>query len=193
MHAALRTGSFVALAASLFASALGCTPTLRTGVYDCTDGACPSGMTCWSDHLCRTGIETDGGNGGGNDAGMPRPDGGAGGVCSPECVSPAICAQADVNHGPQWACVGTNAPPSHGQSCVPGPTTGCNFPDGCILGACMRPCEPPQIDPCRFGESCIMVSVMGNTSPVCLSPCPGPCPAGTTCNTTRRLCLPTGW
>lgn len=177
-------------ALALVALAAGCTPTLRSGVYDCTDGRCPSGMHCGSDHVCRTEPESDAGNGG-RDVGLPPPDGG-GTRCPGGCTSPAICAQADVSHHPTWSCVGTNAPPAHGQPCVPGGTS-CNFPDGCILGACVRPCEPPELDPCGFGESCTMVTVMGTSAPVCLAPCPGPCPGGTTCNAARRLCLPTGW
>ncbi len=192
----MRVGVRALVVALLGTSTLGagCAPSLRSGVYDCTDGACPSGMSCWSDHVCRTERETDAGPGG-NDTGMPPRDGSTGDHCPGGCTPPALCAQGEdpAQHRPEWSCISTNAPARHGASCTPGDST-CTVPDGCVLGACMRPCAPPELDPCGFGETCATVTAMGSMmAPICARPCPGPCPMGTACNTAMRLCLPPGW
>lgn len=197
----MRQAVLVGVVAAAMASMLGCSASLRDGVYGCADGQCPASLpNCWSsDHRCHAAAESDAGPQ--VDTGMlPPVDGGNGGACAPTMLGSCGAGQSCVvgawsGPGPSYQCASATqiVSPSHGNPCVMGGSPGCSVPDACIPGSggsrCMRPCGPP--DPCGFTEDCAMTST-GNR--VCAAPCGagGICPAfGFRCSAGH--CLPVGW
>lgn len=120
--------------------AMGCRPALTDAYFRCTDGRCPSGLSCWSDGFCHTTAETDGGLSSDTpiapDA-SERPDvrGDGGSPLSCPCPGAATCIADSYCAGP----------------CMDGvcPTSAL-----CSSGHCLAGCDPGDV--CPGSSTCIL-------------------------------------